>query len=667
MTTKSFNEATAFVTVINRVWALRNFTRPENKIKFFFSWLYNISVLCLSVAIILCVELAQFSQLDYETEGIVYRYMIILYLFGLTCILILGWYHSKDVLRYKELLRKVEEDLQALGSTHNYHRAFLQIVIFASFWLCAMIVVCALYVKWLKNKSLIYIAFTLYSYTYGQSVGWILLLDFKTNVFWIGIKFRETNKHLNALLVKYNRKDVDTISESLQNSHDQLEPYSPRSKISSENFAFNSTYRPQSTKTIFRQVRFVHQQLCCVTKILSKTFDSQLLIVSANTVVYVTIVCYYLCIEVRKTMSIKNPEVNLLTVFIIDAIFDFTKMCIVTRDCEYAMKQKIRTMIALFKDYDQTLDKIGLPKQYNSIYWFQFYHFGFGTTLVIVYSILPVASIDLPLLQAIFSALFFNFSFIVVNACNVSFCVWIRYLRLRFEQLNGLLRCIRTKKSDMLRKKQIMRMNYDLDNKMFDPFEDEDFRRNKGNAVTMSIVKRSHLELFKIANAASNTYGLQLLMMIATAYFFLTTLFYATYRIIWISSTANMSMLQVCSQLVVPVIILIFFGYQIFITSHNCGKVNSQAIVTGQIICKLYGSYACKILRAEIRNFTLQLVQNPLTFTVYGLFTMDRSFLLRVIQSISTYLVILIQVGDTVIQSVRTLKNRNYTAAVESL
>ncbi|KAK2575947.1 hypothetical protein KPH14_007309 [Odynerus spinipes] len=60
----------------------------------------------------------------------------------------------------------------------------------------------------------------------------------------------------------------------------------------------------------------------------------------------------------------------------------------------------------------------------------------------------------------------------------------------------------------------------------------------------------------------------------------------------------------------------------------------------------MYEPSASKELRSEIRNFIHQLIQNPLTFTACGFFDLDHTFIQNVIGSVTTYLVILIQVGD---------------------
>ncbi|XP_047344141.1 gustatory receptor 68a-like [Vespa velutina] len=64
------------------------------------------------------------------------------------------------------------------------------------------------------------------------------------------------------------------------------------------------------------------------------------------------------------------------------------------------------------------------------------------------------------------------------------------------------------------------------------------------------------------------------------------------------------------------------------------------------ILCELYEPSTSKTFRDEIRDFIFQLIQNRLTFTACGFYDLGHSFLYSAIGSITTYLVILIQMGD---------------------
>ncbi|XP_047371098.1 gustatory receptor 68a-like [Vespa velutina] len=69
------------------------------------------------------------------------------------------------------------------------------------------------------------------------------------------------------------------------------------------------------------------------------------------------------------------------------------------------------------------------------------------------------------------------------------------------------------------------------------------------------------------------------------------------------------------------------------------------AMNTGDILYELYEPSTSRKFRDEIRNFMFQLIQNRLKFTACGFYDVDHTFIYGIIGSITTYLVILIQIG----------------------
>ncbi|XP_043487494.1 putative gustatory receptor 28b [Polistes fuscatus] len=120
------------------------------------------------------------------------------------------------------------------------------------------------------------------------------------------------------------------------------------------------------------------------------------------------------------------------------------------------------------------------------------------------------------------------------------------------------------------------------------------------NLIKLKRIEEIHLELIKCARNANDAYGIHILMSISTAFFLITI---AAYNLL-------------------------------------------HAKNTGDILCELYEPSISKELRAEIRDFIIQLIQNPLLLTTCGFFNLDYTLITNVISTVTTYLVILIQVGD---------------------
>ncbi|XP_043664281.1 uncharacterized protein LOC122627291 [Vespula pensylvanica] len=137
------------------------------------------------------------------------------------------------------------------------------------------------------------------------------------------------------------------------------------------------------------------------------------------------------------------------------------------------------------------------------------------------------------------------------------------------------------------------------------------YKTNK-NLITLKRFKQIHLELIKCARIINETYGLHILISISVSIFA-------------ISNICETTMTEKY------ILILLIFLY---------------AVVTGDILCELYDPSTSKTFRDEIRDFTFQLIQNRLTFTACGFYDLDHTFIYNAISFITTYLVILMQIGD---------------------
>ncbi|XP_046142495.1 putative gustatory receptor 28b [Osmia bicornis bicornis] len=319
--------------------------------------------------------------------------------------------------------------------------------------------------------------------------------------------------------------------------------------------------------------------------------------------------------------------------------------------------KKVKNVIALFNKYDQTAEEIGFPREYRVVYQYQLYAFAISALFILTSAIIQYLLYLPPMLQLYKKTIIIfvlHFPLLLDSVGVISFCFWIRCLELKFQQLNDLLRSIEAAKPDLPEEKRILTMVYDFNNKKFSSLENDDI---KGDALTMRLIKQAHLELIKIADVVNSTFGVQILLLIFSAFSYLVTFLHTNYKILWLSP----GMEQTVRLIVLPTFAACFFGFEIFVVGHACGRTSTESASTGDLFCKLYQTSTSKEFRAEIRDFTLQMVQNPLTFTACGFFTVDHSFILSVIGVVITYLVILIQMEDTTTKTYRRLLENNIT------
>ncbi|XP_017764049.1 PREDICTED: gustatory and pheromone receptor 32a-like [Eufriesea mexicana] len=153
---------------------------------------------------------------------------------------------------------------------------------------------------------------------------------------------------------------------------------------------------------------------------------------------------------------------------------------------------------------------------------------------------------------------------------------------------------------------------------------------------------KMHLEMIKIVRIVNNIYGVQILLLMISSVISITILFYLLYRITWMELTVDSYL-----QEVIPLTCWIFFYIMLILyINHVCAKTIIEAASIGDTICELYEPSTSTEFRAEIQDFTLQLIQNPLLFTACGFFNLDHAFIQGIVGTITTYLIIIIQVGD---------------------
>ncbi|KAL2746794.1 putative gustatory receptor 28b [Vespula maculifrons] len=138
------------------------------------------------------------------------------------------------------------------------------------------------------------------------------------------------------------------------------------------------------------------------------------------------------------------------------------------------------------------------------------------------------------------------------------------------------------------------------------------------DVIKIKKAKEIHLELIKCARNTNDAYNLHILMSIPATFIFIISLIYHIYYYLMAK--------EYRTQPIKSYIYLYWISYF------------GLKVIT---VC-----YICATTVTEIRDFTLQLIQNPLSFTSYGFFDLGYTLIRSMIGTVTTYLIILIQVGD---------------------
>ncbi|XP_033231709.1 putative gustatory receptor 28b [Belonocnema kinseyi] len=153
--------------------------------------------------------------------------------------------------------------------------------------------------------------------------------------------------------------------------------------------------------------------------------------------------------------------------------------------------------------------------------------------------------------------------------------------------------------------------------------------------------RQIHLELVTLCRFNNDIFSFHLLLSLTLATITIISVFYTTY-IEYMKSkevTKHDQIVRTCTS-------LILFITKILTVNYVCDKTSHEARRTGSIINELHEPSTNKQFRTEIRDFTLQLIQNPLRFSAKGFFDLNNTFIQKVAGSVTTYLIILIQLRD---------------------
>ncbi|XP_043274319.1 putative gustatory receptor 28b [Venturia canescens] len=163
------------------------------------------------------------------------------------------------------------------------------------------------------------------------------------------------------------------------------------------------------------------------------------------------------------------------------------------------------------------------------------------------------------------------------------------------------------------------------------------------NEVTslMQSLKHVHLELTLIAKEFNHIHSIIILLEMAAFFVMFTGLFFILYIMIMRPTLERKSL-----QIFVLVTIIVVCTPLVIFINHTAESVAAEAKRTGTIIHSVYNGNEDSEFRDELKQFTLQLLTNPLEFSPLGFFTLGYDFLRGYFGTVVTYLVIFIQLGS---------------------
>ncbi|XP_020294021.1 uncharacterized protein LOC109859834 [Pseudomyrmex gracilis] len=168
----------------------------------------------------------------------------------------------------------------------------------------------------------------------------------------------------------------------------------------------------------------------------------------------------------------------------------------------------------------------------------------------------------------------------------------------------------------------------------------------------LQIIKQIHLELCRISKTLCTIFGVQIANEIALTIMFLTGSLYNLYiQYIMKYKLSDHLTEQTIATLTMGLLDII----KLFFLSRACKTTADEGNKTIEIIHSMYGCDANADLKDEIQQFGIQLLHSPVAFTAFGL-PLDNTVLTRTLRYVTTYLVITIQVSNS-LESNKTIQH----------
>ncbi|XP_072754040.1 uncharacterized protein [Anoplolepis gracilipes] len=160
----------------------------------------------------------------------------------------------------------------------------------------------------------------------------------------------------------------------------------------------------------------------------------------------------------------------------------------------------------------------------------------------------------------------------------------------------------------------------------------------------LQTLKQVHLELCKVSKTICMIFGVQTACEIGVIIMFITGSLYNLYtRYVTQQHRLTESVFQ---QTAVTIMLSVFYILKIIFLSRICKHAADKGNKTIEIIYSIYGCDAESNVQEEIQQFGIQILQSPVRFSAYGI-SLDNHVLTMMLKVVTTYLVIMIQVSNS--------------------
>ncbi|XP_011881035.1 PREDICTED: putative gustatory receptor 28b [Vollenhovia emeryi] len=305
----------------------------------------------------------------------------------------------------------------------------------------------------------------------------------------------------------------------------------------------------------------------------------------------------------------------------------------------WCKSEKTNNIIKRSSIADSTLQALGIKLEYQKIHrnilCYVTVSLAIGITLFIVHIAWMFHHVGY--WAAVLSNICICFPALINSVVDLTFVSFIRCVKVKFENTNILIKNIMlsTNESNVF----MTHNRYDNTSTTFDI---ENYKNNKDKIIHLiQTLRHLHLEITRIGRQINQAYCLQLLLELAVHFTMVTSTLYCIYGVFsnQLSVTINNE------EIIALTMTASVFSLKIIFINWICTNASTEAYKTGEIIQSFEGSIIDDDMREEIHQFTLQVVLNSLNFTATGFFSINNSLTGKFFATVSTYVVILIQMN----------------------
>ncbi|KAH0549034.1 hypothetical protein KQX54_005280 [Cotesia glomerata] len=535
---------------------------------------------------------------------------------------IAGWTHKDKSMKINLRVIKVDKTLKKLGVPVNAEKEFYIIIMIVFIWIIFLLFLDISHiVSTEKSDDLSEKTMRSIILQHGHHVNILINAIFCLFVKHMKIRFKSLNK---VLLDIFQLQDNDS-------KHKKNTDYK---WAVSRRINFEKDFMK-----ILHDVKRIHLELGILCREITKIYGIP--IVLSMITAFINISSLILITYIIIIMSPQNPNFDksvIVSSLLLWVIVFSLRIFVINYNCAECILEKARIVDMKNRRLDKRLEELGIKIDTQEAFNFcLIVTIAWVTNLLIINvttslwlfgtedAFKKITAINITHLPLYISYLF-----------NLTFGLSIRHMALRFRVVNQAIAKFEIQDNKLAIVNDFFYDKRRISNNRANSFQDTSSYLNH----LLQIFREVHLELTKLCGKTTQIFGFQIVLTMLLLSALVTITFYSIYLTMQDAETSGDGL-----KILIYIISIISHCLNFLFVNHFCSETIGEWKRTGQIIHKLEVQSENIELCRTIQQFSLQMTQNPLIISPCGLIELGYSFVLSFVGTITTYLVILIQMS----------------------